>query len=119
RFSKFIYVRVSFKAATPQGFTQRTGATGKSYELPFKALTYLLDEGIHARAAAMTDPKVMPKEERKRLIQKLDEIDPSANYSSTLEEERIDAYDTTLKRLKAFGNAKFARKLKKEILEGF
>ena len=112
---KKLYVRVSFKAATPEGFTQRTGAIGRYYELPFKALQYLRDEGIYARAAAMTDSKVMPKEERKILIEKLSEIDPSANYSTTLEEEQIDAYDTTIKRLKAFTDLEFANKLEKEI----
>ncbi|RLE87323.1 MAG: hypothetical protein DRN04_18315 [Thermoprotei archaeon] len=118
RLSEFkdkLYVRVSFKAATPEGFTLRTGALGKYYELPFKALRYLLDEGIYARAAAMTDPKVMPKEERKLLIQMLDEIDPKANYPKTLEEEVIDTYDTTIARLKAFANKQFAEKLKDEI----
>jgi len=115
KFSRFIYVRVSFKAATPEGFTQRTGAIGKFYEIPFKALRYLLDEGIHARAAAMTDPKVMPKEERRILIEKLNEIDPSARYSETLEEENIDTYDTTIKRLKAFTDLRFAKELEKEI----
>ena len=112
---KKLYVRISFKAATPEGFTQRTGAFGRYYELPFKALQYLLDEGIYARAAAMTDSKVMPKEERKILIEKLSEIDPSANYSTTLEEEQIDAYDTTIKRLKAFTDLEFANKLEREI----
>lgn len=67
RFSNFIYVRASFKAATPEGFTQRTGAIGEYYELPFKALKYLLGEGIYARAAAMTDSKIMPKEKREIL----------------------------------------------------
>jgi len=114
-FSRFIYVRVSFKAATPEGFTKRTGAIGIFYTLPFKALKYLLDEGIHARAAAMTDSKVMLGEERRILIDKLNEIDPSARYSQTLEEERIDAYDTTTKRLRAFGDLRFARKLESEI----
>jgi uncharacterized Fe-S cluster-containing radical SAM superfamily protein len=117
KFSKFIYVRVSFKAATPKGFTQRTGAIGKYYELPFKALKYLLDEGIYARAAAMTDSRIMPLEERKILIERLNEIDPAANYPATLEEEQIDAYDTTLKRLKAASNAKFAKKLEEAILK--
>ena len=115
-FSNFIYVRVSFKAATPEGFTERTGAIGKYYELPFKALKLLLDEGIYARAAAMTDPKVMPKEERRILIERLNEIDPAARYSETLEEETIDAYGTTLKRLKASCDFEFAKKLEKEIL---
>jgi len=114
-FSDFIYVRVSFKAATPEGFTRRTGAMGKYYELPFKALKYLLDEGIFARAAAMTDPKVMPKEERELLIQKLSEID-SRYARGELEEEWIDAYDTTVKRIKAYFDKKFARKLLTEFL---
>ena len=45
-------------------------------------------------AAAMTDSKVMPKEERRILIEKLNEIDPNANYPSSLEGEQIDAHDT-------------------------
>jgi uncharacterized Fe-S cluster-containing radical SAM superfamily protein len=115
KFSRFIYVRVSFKAATPDGFTQRTGAIGKYYELPFKTLRYLLDEAIYARAAAMTDPSIMPKEERGVLIAKLEEIDPSANYSRTLEEEQIDAYDTSIKRLKSCTDKQFATQLEKDI----
>jgi uncharacterized Fe-S cluster-containing radical SAM superfamily protein len=115
-FKERLYVRVSFKAAMPEGLTQRTGALGEYYALPFKALKYLLDEGIYARAAAMTDSKVMPEEERRILIEKLSEIDPSANYSATLEEEQIDAYDTTIKRLKAFTDSEFAKKLEKEML---
>ncbi|MEM3530391.1 MAG: radical SAM protein [Nitrososphaerales archaeon] len=118
-FASKLYVRVSFKAANPEGFTQRTGAKGEFYELPFKALKYLLDEGIYARAAAMTDPRVMPKDEREVLIERLSSIDPNANYSSNLEEEQINAYDTTIKRLKAFSDTKFARKLEEEILGGF
>ena len=115
KFSSFIYVRVSFKAATPEGFTQRTGALGKYYELPFKALKYLLDEGILTRAAAMTDPRVMPREERKILIEKLSEID--SRYSrGELEEESIDAYDTTIKRIKAYYSKSYAEKLTREII---
>ena len=115
-FASKLYVRVSFKAATPEGFALRTGAKGEFFELPFKALKHLLDDGIYARAAAMTDQKVMPREERKALIKILDEIDPKANYASTLEEEQIDAYDTTIKRLKAFTDPEYAKKLEKEIL---
>ena len=116
-FREKLYVRVSFKAALPEGFTQRTGALGEYYELPFKALEYLLAEGIDARAAAMTDPGVMPKEERKILIERLKEIDPRADYFSTLEEELIDKYETTLQRLKAFTDPEFARKLERVIEE--
>ncbi|MEM2100535.1 MAG: molybdenum cofactor biosynthesis protein MoaA [Thermoproteota archaeon] len=116
-FKSKLYVRVSFKAATPEGFTMRTGAQGEFYMLPFKALKHLLDEGVHARAAAMTDRRIMPEEERMLLIQLLDEIDPEARYSETLEEEVIDAYDTSVKRLKAFSDKEYAERLKKEILD--
>lgn len=117
-FASKLYVRVSFKAATPKGFTQRTGAIGKYYDLPFKALKYLLDERIVARAAAMTDSRVMPRGERRILIEKLDEIDPRiARNPLELEEEQIDAYDTTLKRLKAYSDSKFARQLKERLLK--
>lgn len=113
-FSKFIYVRVSFKAATPEGFTERTGALGEYYELPFKAIKRLLDEGIYARAAAMTDPRVMPKEERSILIERLNEVHPRYGKGE-LEEEVIDAYDTSIKRLKAFMDKEFAKKLEKKL----
>ncbi|MEM2843177.1 MAG: radical SAM protein [Candidatus Bathyarchaeia archaeon] len=116
-FKDKLYVRVSFKAATPEGFTQRTGAIGEFYKLPFKALKYLLNEGIYARAAAMTDNKIMPVKEREILIQMLDEIDSKANYAETLEEEVIDAYDTTVKRLKAFKDKKFAKSLINNFLK--
>lgn len=116
KFKEFIYVRVSFKAATPEGFTARTGAIGDFYELPFKALENLLKKGIFARAAAMTDLKVMPEKERKILIKRLNEIDPKARYSETLEEEIIDPYDTTIQRLKAYTDLEYARKLEQEIL---
>ncbi len=114
KFANKLYVRVSFKAATPEGFTQRTGALGDCYELPFQALRYLLDEGIYARAAAMTDPKVMPKEEREILIKKLSKIDPG--IAKDLEEEEIDAYDTTINRLKALYDPEFAKGLEKRIV---
>jgi len=113
RFKK-LYVRVSFKAATPEGFPQRTGALGSYYELPFKALQYLLDEGIDARAAAMTDPTIMPEAERELLIEKLSKIDPRI-LNEGLEEEQIDAYDTTVKRLKASTDPGFASKLDKAL----
>jgi uncharacterized Fe-S cluster-containing radical SAM superfamily protein len=113
-FSSKLYVRVSFKAATPEGFTQRTGAIGEYYELPFKALRHLLDEAIYARAAAMTDPRIMSKEERKILIKRLGEIDPRYKKGE-LEEEAMDAYDTSLQRLKAFTDKQFAKKLKEKL----
>ena len=113
-FKEKLYVRVSFKAAIPEGFAKRTGAIGNYYELPFKALQWLLDEGIYARAAAMTDPRVMPKEERQTLIKRLNMIYP--RLGRELEEEQIDRYDTTVNRLKASIDPEFAKRLKKRIM---
>jgi len=115
-FKDKLYVRVSIKAATPEGFTERTGAKGEFYRLPFQALKNLLDYGIYSRAAAMTDDRIMPKEERQTLIQMLDEIDPEADYPRTLEEEVVDLYDTTVKRIKAYQSKQYADELIKEIL---
>jgi uncharacterized Fe-S cluster-containing radical SAM superfamily protein len=114
-FADKLYVRVSFKAATPEGFTERTGALGTFVELPFNAMQYLLEEGIFSRAAAMTDPKVMPTEEREILIEKLSKIDPE--IAIDLEEEQLDPYETTMCRIRALHDAKFSRELEKTILE--
>ncbi len=111
-----LYVRVSFKAATPEYFTQRTGAIGEYSELPFKAFKYLLDEGINTRAAAMTDSRIMPEEERKTLIRRLGEIDRRiSDRPEDLEEELIDAYDTTIHRLKAAADQDYALELERKI----
>jgi len=52
--------------------SKEPGGLGGYYELPFKALKYLLDEGIYTRAARMKDPR----EEGAALIRTLSEIDP-------------------------------------------
>jgi len=119
-FAEKLYVRVSFKAATPEGFTQRTGAIGQFYELPFKAFSYLLEEGIYARAAAMTDPKIMSGEERKLLIDMLGEIDRRISDSpEELEEEQIDAYDTTVHRLTASVDENYAKELERKMFRRY
>ena len=113
-FRNKLYVRVSIKAATPEGFTQRTGAIGSFYELPFRALEYLLDEGIFTRPAAMTDPRVMPQTERTLLLKKLGKIDKE--FEVDLEEELINGYDTTLKRIRAYVDKGYAENLERQIL---
>jgi hypothetical protein len=65
----------------------------------------------------MTDSRIMPKEERQTLIHMLHEIDPKANYPKTLEEETMDAYDTTTKRIKALKNEEHAKRLTQEIIK--
>lgn len=100
RFTK-VHVRVSLKAATPEGFKLRTGAKPEAYELPFKAIKYLLDYGVSFHVAAMTDPRIMSKKERQLLIEKLKEID--IRVAINLEEEIIDPYDTTIVRMYYYG----------------
>lgn len=100
RFTK-AHVRVSLKAGTPEGFTQRTGAIPERFELPYKAIEHLLDCGASFHVAAMTDPRVMLGEERKALIEKLKAIDRSV--AANLEEEVVDPYETTLARMVAYG----------------
>jgi uncharacterized Fe-S cluster-containing radical SAM superfamily protein len=100
RFTK-PHIRISLKAGTPEGFERRTGAKKECYELPFFAIEHLKDADVSFHVAAMTDGRIMDSEERKILIKKLSEID--FNISVHLEEERIDPYDTTLKRLKHAG----------------
>lgn len=94
-----LYVRVSLKAGTPEGFQKRTGTQGKFYELPYLALKYLEEAGIYFRAAAMSDPRLMPRQERKQMIEKLNQI----GYNNYLEEEICDPYNTSVLRLNKAG----------------
>ncbi|RLI38952.1 molybdenum cofactor biosynthesis protein MoaA [Candidatus Bathyarchaeota archaeon] len=96
-----VHVRVSLKAGTPEGFTARTGAKPEAFELPFRAIEALLDEGVSFHVAAMTDPRLMPREERQQLLRRLEEIDPF--LAANLEEEICDPYETTLVRMTAYG----------------
>lgn len=96
-----VRVRISLKAATPEGFQQRTGALGEHYLLPFKAIEYLKEADVRFHVAAMTDSRLMPPDERQLLIKKLDEIDPV--LTANLEEEVCDPYPSTSRRLSAAG----------------
>ena len=97
RFTK-PHIRVSLKAGTPEGFEKRTGAKRKSFDLPYYAIENLKNADISFHVAAMTDRRIMEEEERRALIKKLSAIDKSLIHN--LEEEHVDPYDTTLKRLK-------------------
>jgi uncharacterized Fe-S cluster-containing radical SAM superfamily protein len=94
-----VYVRVSLKAGTAEGFEERTGAEGKFWELPFQAIEGLMRAGVDFHVAAMTDPRLMPSEERENLLRKLRQI----GYDGYLEEEMCDPYRTSLARLQAAG----------------
>jgi len=96
-----VHVRISLKAGSEEGFAKRTGAIGKFYELPFKAAKNLLDAGISFHVAAMTDPRIMPRDEREALVEMLRSIDEGIERN--LEEEAVDPYDTTLFRVRQAG----------------
>ncbi len=96
-----IHIRVSLKAATPEGFQRRTGALGDAVELPFKAIQNLIQARASFHVAAMTDPRLMPPAERALLITRLAELD--MGLVENLEEERCDPYKSTLRRLDAAG----------------
>lgn len=104
RVSKFTkpHVRVSLKAGTPEDFTKKTGAKPEAFEIPFQAITNLMDYNVSFHVAAMSaDPRIMTPQERENLVKKLAEIDPRLLLS--LEEEVMDGYETTLARLKFAG----------------
>ena len=94
-----VYVRVSLKAGTAEGFQERTGAKGEFWGLPFQAIESLMKAGVNFHVAAMTDPRLMPPEERENLLRKLRQI----GYDGYLEEEVCDPYRTSLVRLQAAG----------------
>jgi uncharacterized Fe-S cluster-containing radical SAM superfamily protein len=98
---KKVYIRVSLKAGTPDGFQRRTGALGDSYRLPYQAIQHLLQAHTHFHVAAMTDSRLMPPEERSQLVRLLGELDP--RLVAELEEEVCDPYRATKRRLAAAG----------------
>ncbi len=113
--SKFekVHVRVSLKAGYPQAFTARTGAIQDAFNIPFEAIKNLLKYNIRFHVAAMTDPRIMPREERRELIRRLMEINEVVAVN--LEEELCDPYDTTIVRMYIYGidpTTIFKRKLK-------
>lgn len=97
-----VYVRVSLKAGTPEAFTKKTGAIGEAFEIPFDAIRNLINYRARFHVAAMSaDPRIMAADERRHLIEKLSSISPK--IASTLEEEVVDPYETSLLRLKKAG----------------
>ncbi|MFX0202317.1 MAG: radical SAM protein [Candidatus Hodarchaeota archaeon] len=90
-----IHIRLSLKAGTPEGFQQRTGAKASFYELPYQGIRHLKEEGISFHVACMSDPWLMPANERRSMFKKLKNL----GYRDYLEEETCDPYDNSLVRL--------------------
>lgn len=96
-----VYVRVSLKAGYPHTFTARTGAIKEAFNIPFEAIKNLLKYNVRFHVAAMTDPRIMPYDERRELIRRLAEINEV--IAANLEEELCDPYDTTIVRMYVYG----------------
>jgi uncharacterized Fe-S cluster-containing radical SAM superfamily protein len=94
-----IHVRLSIKAGTSEGFQKRTGAEGSTYELPYQAIKNLKEEGISFHVACMSDPRLMPLNEQKSLLKKLQDV----GYNDYLEQEICDPYPNSVVRLKKAG----------------
>ncbi|MCR8455676.1 MAG: radical SAM protein [Candidatus Korarchaeota archaeon] len=103
-----VYLRLSLKAGTPEDFQRKTGARKENFEIPFQAIRNIVDvAGIETlgkrwHVAAMSlDPRIMTVEERTALLKRLADID--IRLLLLLEEEVVDPYDMSLRRLKAAG----------------
>ena len=112
RFKK-VHTRVSLKAGTPEAFTSKTGAKPESFELPFQGIVNLLEAGASFHVAAMTaDRRIVTKQERQSLLDRLASIHPA--LVDNLEEEVVDPYHTTLERLRYAGvNLKWSEGLRR------
>jgi uncharacterized Fe-S cluster-containing radical SAM superfamily protein len=94
-----VHVRVSLKAGSTAGFEAQTGAQGRYWDLPFRAIEHLMTAGISFHVAAMTDSRLMLAKERHSLVRRLRKM----GYRDFFEEERCDPYKTCVLRLRAAG----------------
>jgi len=96
---KNLHVRVSIKGTDKDEFHQLTNAIPTSYELPFKALRYLIDAGVSCNACVMIS---FSDEEGIRAVEnKLSEIRPGLLKS--LEKEHITPFPKVARRLSENG----------------
>ena len=91
-----LHVRVSIKGTTKEEYLMLTGASSRSYDLPYKALEYLMNAGVSCNVCLMVS--FSSKENIKRAEQRLREIRPGLLKS--LEKEHITLFPKVLKRLK-------------------
>ena len=96
---KNLHVRVSIKGTDKDEFHQLTNAIPTSYELPFKALRYLIDAGVSCNACVMIS---FSDEEGIRAVEnKLSQIRPGLLKS--LEKEHITPFPKVARRLSENG----------------
>ncbi len=96
-----LLVRVSIKAGSPKAFRERTGGSEEFYELPFRAIEYLLNEGVKTYAAILIDPRIVSVHERRAIFSRLSSIDP--RLVREVEEETIELFPEAIRRMKVYG----------------
>ena len=93
---KNLHVRVSIKGTNKEEYVKLTGAMSSSYDLPYKALEYLMNAGVSCNvclSVSFSDPENIKKAEMR-----LAEIRPGLLKS--LEKEHITLFPKVYKRLK-------------------
>lgn len=93
---KNLHVRVSIKGCSPKEYNQLTGATSESYDLPYKALQYLMDAGVSCNVCLMIS--FSTSENIDKAETRLAEIRPGLLKS--LEKENITLFPKVAARLK-------------------
>jgi uncharacterized Fe-S cluster-containing radical SAM superfamily protein len=95
--SKFknLHVRVSIKGTNKHEYNQLTGAVSDSYDLPFKALEYLMEAGVSCNVCLMIS--FSKKEDINKAKARLASIRPGLLRS--LEEEHITLFPKVAMRL--------------------
>ncbi len=94
-----VHIRLCIKAGTKESFEQRTGSNGEFWELPYQGIKHLMEAGVSFHVACMSDPRLMPKEERQSMLRSLRKI----GYDNYLEEEICDPYKTSVARMEHAG----------------
>ncbi len=96
--SKFrnLHVRVSIKGTTKEEYLMLTGASSKSYDLPYKALEHLMNAGVSCNVCLVVS--FSSTKDIKKAEQRLGELRPGLLKS--LEKEHITLFPKVLKRLK-------------------
>ena len=92
---KKLHVRVSIKGDNPKLYNELTGAHPNSYELPYKALSHLINSGVSCNACLMSS--FSDEEGIKRVKGKLIDVHPGILKS--LEIEKITMFPKVAMRL--------------------
>ena len=111
---KNLHVRVSIKGACEEEYVKLTGAMSASYELPYKALSYLIKEKVSCNAClsiSFSSPENIKKAE-KRLY------DVRPGLLKSLEKEHITLFPKVYKRLKKLNMMPNSHRFAGKVIQG-